>query len=307
MIRIRPKQALAAVACVLASVAAAGADETPETILIRRTLANELSGHRRGDADLVLSAYEEGFAGLQGHDNADPRVWTVQYEGLQEYAEALRQDVAQYRYETDRAIAFIHVRADQAMVTSQDSGQVVDRASGATRSVDVRRFWILRKTEEVWRVALLVDALGDTLVPSGNPAGPDPRLVELLGAEAAAWNAAKPGRVAGHYDERFIGCSGNDSFKPESWAIIFSGAVELEAFLKSRLKATTYQIDRQVVSTAVGDGGNEAIAVTHERVRTSHAAGDVVHSLERDVLWTVSRRSGTWKVTTVCYGIALAE
>ena len=307
MIRLRPKQALAALACVLAGVAAAWADETPETILIRRTLANELSGHRRGDADLVLSAYEEGFAGLQGHDNADPRSWTVQYEGLQEYADALRQEVAQYRYETDRAIAFIHVRADQAMVTSQDSGQVVDRASGAARPVDVRRFWILRKTEEVWRVALMVDALGDTLLPSGNPAVPDTRLAELLSEEAAAWNASKPGRVAGHYDERFVGCSGNDAFKPESWAIIFGGATEMEAFLASRLKATTYQIERQVVSTAVGDGGIEALAVTRERVRTSHAAGDVVHSLERDVLWTLSHRTGTWKVTTMCYGIALAD
>ncbi len=293
--------------CLLGWAAAAHGDETPETILIRQTLANELSGHRRADVELVASAYEQTFTGLDAHGNADPRAWTVVHEGLARYEEALRQDLAQHRHETARAIGSIHVRGDQALVTSRDSGQVVDRATSLARPLDRRCLWVMRKTEEAWRVALRVDALGDTVLPPPASAAPEPALAQLLGDELSGWNLGKPAQIARHYGERFVGCTAGASFRPENWIVIFSGAEEFRAFLDRRLDNTSYQIERVILSTSVSAQGSDAVVVARERVTTTHAAGDVVHRQDRHVLWILSRRTGAWKADFVCFGVVVAE
>ena len=62
----------------LAPLAEAG--ETPETILIRQMLSNDISGYRRGNAELALGGYGEHFVSYLGHQNGDPRAWTVRHE-----------------------------------------------------------------------------------------------------------------------------------------------------------------------------------------------------------------------------------
>ena len=58
----------------------AEAGETPETILIRQMLSNDISGYRRGNAELALGGYGEHFVSYLGHQNGDPRAWTIRHE-----------------------------------------------------------------------------------------------------------------------------------------------------------------------------------------------------------------------------------
>lgn len=297
---------VSATAVLLLFVAAAW-PETPETILIRRTLANDLSGYRRADADLVLSGYHEDFFALQGNGNADPRGWSMIYENRDAFARDLGQKLANNRYETERTLPFIYVRGKQAMITSLDSGQVVDRKGGDARDIRVRRFWTLRKEEEEWLITGLVDNLGDSAIAVQPKSSQEAEIVDLLQREEKGWETGSPGAIAGLFDEQFIGYSGYGAIKPETWKIVFSNAEELEQWLDKRLQFTKYQLDREVIFTRVGADRRQALALTREQVRTTHEKGDITHSMERYVLWTLSRRSGDWKITNMCYELGLAD
>ena len=299
--------------CILSAIAvlslfiSATWPETPETILIRRTLANDLSGYRRADADLVLSGYHEDFFTLQGNGNADPRGWSVLYENLDAFVADLGQKLAGNRYETERTLPFIYVRGKQAMITSLDSGQVVDRKGGDSIDIRVRRFWTLRKVEEEWLITSLVDNLGDSAVAVQPGGAKESEIVDLLQREEQAWENGSAGSITGLFDEQFIGYSGYGTIKPETWKIVFSNVEELEKWLDKRFQFTAYQLDREVIFTTVGADRRQALALTREQVRTTHEKGDVAHSMERYVLWTLSRRSGDWKITNMCYELGLAD
>jgi len=279
--------------------------ETPETILIRSTLGNDLSGHRRADADLVLSAYHETFAGFQGSRNADPRAWSVLYEDLDALTSDLDKKLTTYRYETERTLPFIHVRGKKAMVTSIDSGQVVERSTGKAQTIKTRRFWTLRKVEEEWLITGLIEDLGDSAqtVPAANTSADE--IAKLLQREKQEWEDGNAGAIAGFFDEEFIGYDGYGTIKPETWKIVFGGAEELEQWLDKRLQDTSYKIDRQVVFTSIDAGNNVALALTNEKLTTTHKKGDVAHTIDRFVMWTLSRRTGDWKITNMCYNIGL--
>jgi len=173
--------------------------------------------------------------------------------------------------------------------------------------MSVRRLWILRKIDDAWRISGLVDALGDTLQPVDPGPAPVSELVAFLQEEAQAWNSSRPKDIGGHFDKDFLGCDAYSTYRPETWKIIFNGTKEFSAFLARRLTATRYQMERQVLTTRLGAGKQVAVAVTHEQVRTSHKGGDVVHHLDRNVLWILDRRSGSWRVRTLCYRVALGD
>lgn len=301
-------QVVGGLACLLVFWSAADAAETPETIRIRRTMANELSGYRRADADMVLSAYHEEFTALHAHGNIDPRAWTVEFESITAYAEDLRTDLRTYRYDTYRTLPFIHVRDDYAMVTSLDSGLVVDRSTKAERQVKVRRFWTVRKQAEDWLITSVVDELGDSLVAVGGPPGsPEPGIVQFLQAEAQAWEGGETGLANALYQEHLIGIDGYGNADPAKWKIVFAGNNEFGTFLDFRLNQTDYTVERNVVFTTLGPEGKEAVAVTREKISTAHARGDMVHEMERDVLWALTQRSGEWRIRHMCYGIGLND
>jgi|SaaInl7_200m_RNA_FD_contig_31_578042_length_1976_multi_19_in_0_out_0_2 hypothetical protein len=292
-------------AAALLLIAAICSGETPETILIRSTLGNDLSGHRRADADLVLSAYYEDFAGYQGNGNADPRAWSVLYEDLDGFTVALNKKLSTHRYETERTLPFIHVRGKKAMVTSIDSGKVVDRGTGEVRSIKTRRFWTLRKVEEEWLITGLVEALGDSaqVVPEADANADE--IVKLLLREKQGWEDGDAGSISGLFDEEFIGYDGYGTIKPETWKIIFGGSEELEQWLDKRLERTSYKVDRRVVFTSVDANQREALALTSEKLTTTYEKGDAAPSIDRYVLWTLSRRTGDWKITNMCYNIGI--
>ncbi len=284
------------------------ASETPETILIRSTLANEMSGRRRVELDLTMSAYHDDFAAFRAHGNADPRAWTVEFENLGSYAEHLENELSRIQYDTHRPLPFIHVRGDYAMVTSIDSGLVVDRSTGTQRVFGEFSFWTLRKIGNIWLITSLVADVGDSILALETPAGsPAQEIAEFLQNEANGWIASQANLADRLYDDHFVGMTGGGNANPQSWEILFAGAGEFDEFLGMRLANTSYTVDREVLYTAVGAQGNEAVAVTRESIRTAHKLGDAVHQLERDVLWKLSRRAGSWRVRQLCYDVELGD
>jgi len=298
---------LLSIAALLLLAADGSVGETPETILIRSTLGNDLSGYRRADADLVLSAYHQDFVAYRGNDNADPRAWSVLYEDLATFNRALKENLATYRYEIERTLPFIYVRGAKAMVTSLDSGRVVDRQTATARTFRVRRFWTLNKVEDDWQINAMVDDLGDSVLAVQPAKLGDTEIVQLLQRERESWEEGDAGAVASLFDEDFIGYDGYGNIRPESWKIIFADLEELELWLEKRMKSTRYELDREVIFAAFGTSRREAVALTREKVRTTYAKGDVTHSTERYVLWTMSRRSGDWKITNMCYDLGLPD
>jgi hypothetical protein len=299
--------AIPIITALLLFAAAAHAGETPETILIRRTLGNDLSGHRRADTELVLSAYHQDFVAYQGNANADPRAWSILHEDLAAFTQALEKDLAAYRFETERTLPFIHVRSTKAMITSIDSGQVVDRRTRTAQTIKVRRFWTLAKAEDGWLITAMVEDLGDSALAVKPEESRIDEIVGILQREEQAWESGSVDAVAGLYAEEFIGYDGYGTIRPETWKIVFSDAEELERWLGKRLDRSTYQLDREVVFTRMGTSRREAVALTREKVSTAHEKGDVIHSTERYVLWTLSRRSGDWKITNLCYDLGLPD
>jgi ketosteroid isomerase-like protein len=280
------------------------AGETPETILIRQTLSNDLYGHRRGDAELVLTAYDQNFAAYAAHGSADPRAWSIVHESREAFASVLASDLAANRYETERTIPSIQVRASVATATTVDSGQVIDRQSGAARRIRTRRFWTLLKREDRWRVTAVVENLGDSTatITASEHTG---EITAVLEREKEAREAGDSAAITALFAEHFSGYNGKNVLTPATWQLIFNGSEELEKHLNRRLPYVHYRLDRHMLHTHVR--GQEALAITREKISATHERGEVQHKDERYVLWTLSRRSGSWKITNMLYNLGLDE
>ncbi len=293
------------VTLLLASNLVSEAAETPETILIRQTLSADISGHRRGDAELVLSAYDEHFAAYSGNNSSDPRVWQIRFESRPSFAASLERDLQAYRYDTERTVPKIQVRGDVATATTIDSGQVIDRQSGDIKALYEERFWTLLKREDRWLVTSFVANLGDE--SSTLDAATNTEVQALLEQEETARENGDQSGLLSIYTEHFSGYDGLNSLDPSSWKLIFSGTQEFEKYLAKRSPHVTYQIDRQLLSTQIGPEGLEALAIGREAVTVTHKRGDAEHSLQRDVMWTLSKRDGDWKITNMLYNLGQTE
>ncbi len=299
------KVAHAVIAFALLISLRAEAAETPETILIRQTLSADLSGHRRGDLDLVLSAYDEYLAAYDGNGSSDPRGWSIRHEGREALRASIEQDLQANRYETVRTVPTIQVRGNVATATTIDSGRVVDRQTGAARTVYEKRLWTLFKREDNWRVTAFVTALGDSTARA--LLSENGEVSAVLAREEEAREAGDSGDLLSIFAENFSGYDGKESLNPAAWKIIFSGTEEFEKHLVRRLPHVAYQVDRQLLSTQVGPQQREAIAVTRDKVQVTHERGESEHALERYVLWTLSKRDGGWKITNMLYNLGPSE
>ncbi len=299
--------------CMLAAVLAATAvraAETPETVLIRQALNNDKFGLRRGIdyLDLALSAYAENFAAYVGHNTADPRGWSVLYEGKEAFARILEADLKANRYDMERAIPFILVREKKAIATTVDSGKVINRQTGASHPFKTQRLWTFIKIEEKWLATAFVQDIGDTTAGPRQPSMDAPEVQLILQREKEAWEDGNAGAILGLFDEEFIGYDGKDEHAPASWIILFSNALELEKWLGKRLKTAQYSINREVLYTTVGENRKEALAVTLDHLSTGYEEfGPAIHQQNRYVLWTLSRRSGSWKITNMLYNLGLSD
>ena len=59
------------------------------------------------------------------------------------------------------------------------------------------------------------------------------------------------------------------------------------------------------ISAAVA--GRAPLAIGREAVTVTHKRGNAEHSLQRDVMWTLSKRDGDWKITNMLYNLGQNE
>jgi hypothetical protein len=282
------------------------ADETPETLLIRQALDNDKFGRRRGEVDLVLSAFAPQVVVYAGQGSADPRAWQVLHDDLDGLRGAVEQELRGIRYEIERQVPYIHVRGKRAIVTTLDSGQVVERASGATRPYSSGALWYFAKFEDKWLTTGVVQGIGSELAAPGAGRQAE-EVIEVLRDEEEGWERGSAGSLTGLYDEDFIIMDAGGLLPPEKWVLLLGATDELERWLDKRLQQTRYQLDRQVVHTYLSPGGREALALTREKISATYESGPASHQLDRWVLWTLSRRSGSWKITSALYRLGLPQ
>ena len=298
---------LLALATLLAWVSGIEAAETPETVLIRRALDNEKFGIRRGDLDLALSAFAPQVVVYDGNDNADPRGWTVRHEAREAFVQALTAALQQNQYEMERSVPFIHVNGVKAIVTTVDSGRVVDRQQSTSRPLYDRRLWTFVKQEDEWLATAFVQGLGDSARTGQTNSAAADQVAQVLDGEREAWEKGSSGSVVGFFDENFSGYAGAAAIAPSSWTILFEDIETFTSWTDKRLQHTKYALERQMLYANVGAQGSEAIALTRDKVSTSHHSGPATHAQNRYVLWTLSRRSGSWKITNMVYDIGLED
>lgn len=282
------------------------ADETPETLLIRQALDNDKFGRRRGEVDLAMSAYAPQVVVYAGQRSADPRAWQVLHENLDGLKGAVEQDLRANRYDIERQVPFILVRGKKAIATTLDSGQVVERAAGVARPFRSECLWYFAKFEDKWLVTGVVQGIGDELPAPVAGRGAE-EIAEVLRDEEEGWEQGSAGGLTGLYDEDFVIMDAGGLLRPEKWVLLLGAAEELEKWLDKRLQRTRYQLDRQVVHTYLSPGGREALVLTREQVAATYESGPASHQLERWVLWTLSRRSGSWKITSALYRLGLPQ
>ena len=278
------------------------AAETVETVLIRQSLEKDRSGRRRGDVELVTSAYhEEGFSVFDGGGVIDPLGWKVAYESLEEYQTALGEDLRLKRYDIERTVTFINVWRDKAFAVTVDSGKVADRSTGATTPYAVTSLWTFRKENEEWFATALFSDVADSTRGryQGDSGMVDADVAAFLTDEAKAWQDGDAAAVAGHFDKEFIFCDSYHEVNPAKWWVVFADAEELEEWLEERLALVSYDIDREVLHTSVGASRRTALAVTLDVVTGRYQKGDAVHSETRHVVWVLRKRGSGWRVTNL--------
>ena len=289
----------------------ARAAETPETILIRKSIDDEKFAKRRGNAEQMLASYAEQITVYEGHGTIDPRGWSVLHESRSDLGRSLPIQLEAKRFDFDRTMPFILVLIPQhkkAIATTIDSGVVIDRATGKSEPLREERLWFFDKVDDEWLVSGYVQNLGDsTTVGTIRPFDPVPELSELLERERKAWELGSPGSIAGLYAENLAAYSGEKNVYPAKWKIIFGHTDDWERWLTKRLRSAKYKIDRNVVYATLGGNGQEAVAVTRERVTTTYGTGPAKHSLDRHVVWLASRKSGAWKINQVFYDVGLPK
>ena len=274
--------------------------DAAEILLIHQELGKEFSGRRRGNLELMLSPLsEERFVVYDAGGRLDPVGWRVAHESAEEYANAQAGELQARKYDITRTYVLTNVLEGKAFVALVDSGSIIDRASGSQEQYWVNDFWIFQKTDEDWHAtALIRDVADSTAGRFSGQSSADADLAEFLGEEAEAWGDGVSS-VVSHYDEDLVVVDAYHKVTPASWLIIFSGTDVLDQWLDRRLKLTDYQIERELLHTSIGSSGTEAVAVAREKVTVTHTSGDASHAADRHVLWTVSKRSGDWKITNL--------
>ena len=268
---------------------------TAETILIRQSLEKDRSGRRRGDAELVLSAYDEDrFVAYDAAGSADGRAWSILHDSRESMEQALKADLETRRYDIQRDVVLISVWKDKAFVTTLDSGAVIDAGTGARQPYAESLLWTFRKLDEEWLVTGVIIALGDTDAgPAAGTVQADD-VVESLMDHAQQWNDDSHSGITGTLSEEAVITDSYFSSNPAKWLIMFSDREEIDEWLDDRLTAVEYDIERTVLHAVVK--GDEAVAVTQDRVTASFTSGTEPLTQESLTTWFLTRSGGSWVV-----------
>ena len=272
------------------------AGETAETVVIRQILEKDRFGRRRGDPEIVTHGYDKDrFVVYDGAGSIDARAWSVRYASLGEYQAFLETDLAANRYDISRAVLLLKVWKNRAFATTLDSGVVIDRAGDSRRAFVQRTLWSFRKDDEQWQATSLVVAVGDT--SDGGAAGrlENPEVAAALEEHARNWSEGRRGDILGGVQKDFVGLDCYHSSNPATWLTVFADREEFAKWLEQRLQLVNYDIERTLLHAV--SRGDEAVAVTRDRVTAAYKSGDARLEQDRVTAWLLTRRDGGWRIT----------
>jgi ketosteroid isomerase-like protein len=271
------------------------AAETAETILIRQALEKDRSGRRRGDAELVLSAYDDDrIVVYDAGGSIDGRNWSVLHDSRDEVATALETDLSTRRYDIQRQVIFIGVWKNKAFVTTIDSGATIDGASGSRTPYAQSRLWTFRKLDEEWLATAVIVALGDTTDgPAAGRVEADD-VAQAVQAHAAEWSNDSHSGVLGGLTEDVVIVDSYFSTNPAKWLIVFSDHEEFDEWLDDRLQNVDYAIESTVLHAVAK--GDEAVAVSRQRITATYASGESQIVEDRYNTWLLTRSGSSWLV-----------
>ena len=116
--------------CVLLMVPFGSGGETPDTILIRKTLGGEATGWRTGNLRQIVALYKSPFTGYESYGSPDPKAWQVRFRDLDEFEEFCKEALSRTRYDISRTPLYFDIRAvgkDEAIVVAEEIGTRIDR------------------------------------------------------------------------------------------------------------------------------------------------------------------------------------
>lgn len=121
----------------------AQAGDTPDTILMRQVLGNDLSSYRRADKERILRGYATHYIEVHS-DGTSAADWTIRHENRDEFNMALDARL-RFRTEAERLVLFVLARKEHGFATTVDSGRVVNRVDGSASPIHAKKLWFLNK------------------------------------------------------------------------------------------------------------------------------------------------------------------
>ncbi len=271
--------------------------ETPDTILMRKTLGDEATGWRTGNVRQIVSQYASSFTGYESYGSPDPRVWRVRFGDRKEFEAFCKEALSQTRYDISRTPLYFDIRAvekDKAIAVAEEAGFRIARKEGGQKVTvrDTSQLWMLKKVDEEWKITGFVRLMDEAEQPGASDGG---ALEKVIRKEMEGWNASEAGKIVSLYAPHFTGYEAYGKADLKTWKVTFRDPDEWKAFCKTRLSRTTYALSRKVVSTDVR--GDKALAVVEESSMATHReTGGRRASKHRD-LWMLAKGGGGWKIT----------
>ena len=273
--------------------------ETPDTILIRKTLGDEATGWRTGNVRQIVSQYASSFTGYESYGSPDPKAWRVRFGDRKEFEAFCKEALSETRYDISRTPLYFDIRAvqkDKAIAVAEENGFRIDRAEEGRKTAlsDTTQLWMLEKRDEEWKITGFVRLMDEARQAGASDKGAVEKVIQK---EMEGWNASDVGKIVSGVGSHFTGYEayGKDDLK--TWKVAFRDPDEWKAFCKKRLDRTAYVLKRTMVSTDIR--GKKALAVVEESATTTHLeTGGMLASKHRD-LWMLAKVGGGWKITGV--------
>ncbi len=306
--------------------------ETPDTILIRKTLGDEATGWRAGNVPQIVSQYASPFTGYESYGSPDPKGWRVRFGDLKEFEAFCKEALSKTRYDISRTPLYFDIRAvekDRAIVVAEEAGVKIARKEGGqkpesqkpeargrkaeqlasgipasgtlgaggeggrkTALSDTTQLWMLRKVDEEWKITGFVRLMDEAKHAGASDKGAVEKVIQK---EMEGWNASEAGKIVSLVAPHFTGYEAYGKADLKTWKVTFRDPDEWKAFCKKRLSRTTYALSRKVLSTDVR--GDKALAVVEESSATTHReTGGTLASSHRD-LWMLAKVGGGWRIT----------
>lgn len=270
--------------------------ETPDTIRIRKTLSDEMTGWRTGDLDLILSAYvPEAFVGYEGHGSLDPTTWRVSFSTLDEFTAFCKDRLKNVKYVMSRNPLYFDVRGDQAWVVTEDEGTRMDRTTGVkTAFRDTTELWMLEKMDDEWKITRFVRHLGYT--PMRGSEGTSGAVSKSLKTEAEGWTSSDVGKVLSVYASNgFVGYEAYGKNTPTTCKVTFKDFDEWKTFCTKRLDRIQYTVSSKTVYVDIE--GDQALAVTQQAGKAVHREIGTALTFDDYDVWMLKRVGDRWRIT----------